>query len=67
MAVALAELEAVMERYRPSEGAGLPDLDFHGGAVGFLAYDGVRYFEPTVPPPPPRDDAAGGPVRARRV
>ena len=27
---------------------GLPK--FHGGAVGFLSYDTVRYFEPTVPP-----------------
>ena len=27
---------------------GLPK--FHGGAVGYLAYDTIRYFEPTVPP-----------------
>lgn len=27
---------------------GLPK--FHGGAVGFLSYDTIRYFEPTVPP-----------------
>ncbi|HJP28479.1 MAG TPA: anthranilate synthase component I [Dehalococcoidia bacterium] len=27
---------------------GLPK--FHGGAVGFLAYDTIRYFEPSVPP-----------------
>ena len=31
----------------------LPDLPrFHGGAVGYLAYDIVRYFEPRVPEPP---------------
>ncbi|MDP6666243.1 MAG: anthranilate synthase component I [Dehalococcoidia bacterium] len=27
---------------------GLPK--FHGGAIGFLSYDTIRYFEPTVPP-----------------
>lgn len=27
---------------------GLPK--FHGGAVGYLSYDTIRYFEPTVPP-----------------
>jgi anthranilate synthase component 1 len=27
---------------------GLPK--FHGGAVGYLAYDTIRYFEPSVPP-----------------
>ena len=26
---------------------------FHGGAVGYLGYDMVRFFEPTLPPPPP--------------
>ncbi len=26
---------------------------FTGGAVGYLAYDMVRFFEPTLPPPPP--------------
>jgi anthranilate synthase component 1 len=25
---------------------------FPGGCVGYLSYDSVRYFEPTVPPPP---------------
>ena len=36
----------------------LPDLPrFHGGAVGYLAYDIVRYFEPRVPEPP-RDPLA---------
>ena len=31
----------------------VPDLPrFHGGAVGYLAYDTIRYFEPRVPPMP---------------
>lgn len=46
----LAEIEAVMSRYRPAESASLPV--FHGGAVGYLAYDMVRFFEPTLPKPP---------------
>ena len=48
----LAELEQLMARYKPAG-----DVDslpaFHGGAVGYLAYDAVRYFEPSVPAPPP--------------
>ena len=35
---------------------GLPR--FHGGAVGFMAYDVVRYFEPA---PPPKSDPLGLP------
>ena len=47
----LRELEKLMGRYRPAdEVEGLPL--FHGGAVGYLAYDAVRYFEPTVLAPP---------------
>jgi anthranilate synthase component 1 len=49
----LRELENFMSRFRPSPEPRLPV--FRGGAVGFLAYDAVRYFEPTVPPPPPDD------------
>ena len=31
----------------------IPDLPrFHGGGVGYLAYDIIRYFEPRVPEPP---------------
>jgi len=46
----LHDLEDLMAEYRP---AGYDDLPvFFGGAVGYLAYDAVRYFEPTVPPPP---------------
>src|SRR5688572_17665954 len=50
----LADLEEYMARYRyvplPDEP---PELRarFAGGAVGFLGYDMVRFFEPTVPPP----------------
>jgi anthranilate synthase component I len=47
----LRELETKMKAFRPAPAPGLPV--FHGGAVGFLAYDVVRSFEPTVPPPPP--------------
>jgi anthranilate synthase component 1 len=46
-----AELEKLMGRYEPADDIeGLPL--FHGGAVGYLSYDSVRYFEPTVPAPP---------------
>jgi anthranilate synthase component 1 len=54
----LADIEELMARYRyvplPDEP---PDLRarFAGGAVGFLSYDMVRFFEPTVPPAP-RDE-----------
>lgn len=44
------ELELIMARYRTVADAGIPG--FSGGAVGYLAYDCVRWFEPTVPPPP---------------
>ena len=48
----LAELEELMSRYRyvplPGEPAELR-ARFAGGAVGFLGYDMVRFFEPTVP------------------
>ena len=39
-----------MESYRVVD---IPDLPrFHGGAVGYLAYDVVSYFEPRIPVPP---------------
>ncbi len=48
----LADLEAFMARFKPvTEPGELPV--FYGGAVGYLAYDAVRYFEPSVPAPPP--------------
>ncbi len=52
----LADLEELMASYRyvplPDEPLELRSR-FAGGAVGFLGYDMVRFFEPTVPPPPP--------------
>ncbi|HWB61532.1 MAG TPA: anthranilate synthase component I [Chthoniobacteraceae bacterium] len=46
----LTELQQFMAQYRVVE---LPDLPrFTGGAVGYIAYDVVRFFEPTIPPPP---------------
>ncbi len=46
----LDELEKIMARYRTVSDTGLPG--FHGGVVGYLSYDCVRWFEPTIPPPP---------------
>src|SRR5437879_3009451 len=41
----LAELQKLMSRYRP---VAMPDAPrFSGGAVGYMAYDVVRFFEPT--------------------
>ena len=53
----LRELEALMAKYRvaPQEGAPL----FRGGAVGYLSYDAVRWFEPVIAPPP--KDELGAP------
>lgn len=48
-----AELEALMSSYRPVAVEGLPR--FHGGMVGYLAYDMVRFFERL--PDTTRDDA----------
>jgi anthranilate synthase component 1 len=53
----LAELQRLMAPFRPVTHGLVPP--FHGGAVGYLAYDAVRQFEPTIPPPPP--DALGVP------
>jgi len=39
----LATLRQLLYRYRPGAVTGLPR--FHGGAVGYLGYDAVRYFE----------------------
>ncbi len=43
----LAELEKLMAGFKPVPVAGLPA--FYGGAVGYLAYEMVRFFEPAVP------------------
>ena len=46
----LSELQKLMEKYRRVD---MPDLPrFIGGAVGYLAYDVVRFFEPTITAPP---------------
>ena len=37
------ELKKVMSEFRPVNVSGLPR--FHGGAVGFISYDMVRFFE----------------------
>ncbi len=47
----LTELQQLMARFRAVELPGLPP--FSGGAVGYLGYDAVRFFEPTVGNPPP--------------
>ena len=46
----LIPVQQEMEQYRLIPVAGLPH--FHGGGVGYLAYDAIRYFEPRVPPMP---------------
>ncbi|NRB76562.1 MAG: anthranilate synthase component I [Verrucomicrobiales bacterium] len=53
----LHEVERLMSAFQPVEVEGLPV--FTGGAVGFLGYDMVRFFEPTVPGPP--DEGLGLP------
>jgi anthranilate synthase component 1 len=47
----LAALEREMAVYRPVTHSGLPQ--FSGGMVGYLSYDAVRQFEPTLSAPPP--------------
>jgi anthranilate synthase component 1 len=46
----LIPVQAELERFKPVQVEGLPR--FLGGAVGYLAYECVRYFEPRVPVPP---------------
>ena len=46
----LDELENWMAPYRTEFDSSLPL--FHGGAVGYLSYDCIRWFEPTIPPAP---------------
>jgi anthranilate synthase component 1 len=47
----LAELRKLLNRYKFVGFAGLPP--FVGGAVGYIGYDIVRFFEPSVTPSPP--------------
>lgn len=49
----LAELEKVMSRYQVVEHGDAPP--FFGGAVGYLGYDAVRTFEPTIQTTPEDD------------
>lgn len=53
----LADLEDLMAKYKPVADDNLPL--FSGGAVGYLSYDTVRFFEPTVPEAP--EDSLGVP------
>ncbi len=46
----LDELQRIMSAYRSAPADNLPG--FHGGAVGYLGYDCVRWFEPTIAQPP---------------
>lgn len=46
----LHALQAVMARFKPVAMPGLPR--FSGGAVGYMSYDMVRFFEPTIGEPP---------------
>ena len=47
----LRDLEAYMSAFKPVPSPKLPV--FSGGAVGYLAYDMVQFFEPTIGAPPP--------------
>ncbi len=46
----LAALEREMAAYKPVPNSALPP--FSGGMVGYLSYDAVRQFEPSLGPPP---------------
>jgi len=46
----LTLVQAEMDQHKLVSIPGLPR--FHGGGVGYLAYDAIRYFEPRVPPMP---------------
>jgi anthranilate synthase component 1 len=47
----LDALEREMAHYRPVTHGALPL--FSGGMIGYLSYDAVRQFEPSLGPPPP--------------
>ncbi|MSP78364.1 MAG: anthranilate synthase component I [Dehalococcoidia bacterium] len=53
----LTLLQNKLANYKVVQVPGLPR--FHGGAVGYLGYDAVRYFEPRVPKP--QNDTLGLP------
>ena len=46
----LTLVQQEMDQFQLVSVPGLPK--FHGGGVGYLAYDSIRYFEPRVPPMP---------------
>ena len=46
----LLPIQEEMDQYQLIPVEGLPG--FHGGAVGYLAYDTIRYFEPRIPEMP---------------
>lgn len=46
----LAEMERILARYPAASVPELPGC--WGGAVGYLAYDAIRWIEPTIGPPP---------------
>ena len=48
----LHELETLMQRFAFVPSPALEESRFAGGAVGYLGYDMVRFFEPTLSPPP---------------
>ena len=48
----LHELEDVMKRFTFVPSPALAEARFAGGAVGYLGYDVVRFFEPTIPAAP---------------
>ncbi len=50
----LHELQKLMGRYKQAAPpAGPTPAPFSGGAVGYLTYDMVRFFEPSIAAPPP--------------
>jgi anthranilate synthase component 1 len=51
----LHELEALMQRFQFVPLPALEDSRFAGGAVGYLGFDMVRFFEPSIPAAP-KDD-----------
>ncbi len=51
----LHELETVMKRFIFVPSPALAEARFAGGAVGYLGYDVVRFFEPSIPAAP-KDD-----------
>ncbi|TNF33284.1 MAG: anthranilate synthase component I [Gammaproteobacteria bacterium] len=55
----LAFVEAFQQRYRVAPVDGVPA--FHGGLVGYFAYDAVRYVEPHLQASVPKADPLGCP------